>query len=979
MLTTIKYFCPLPGLILSLFVVLVVAGNASGEDDIIKATSVGVVLKEQITIWSAPDGKDAEPILSAKLGDVFFLQNDPDEHSPFNNDVPEWHKALLPHGTFGWIARDDIGQQEISIISGYNRQKECAIYDSVSEKNIIAVKDSTEKLSVSNYWVVPTKEGFEEYYEIGYREHDVENDGYTWMRGWVSGADVSLSYAALYLSAGLCVDGYWQSMFWWGSSYTDLDASEKFFQLLLQKYPNEKLEDSEVIWEEYTHHPLHCDIEALVRLSAIYVDQKKYTQALQMLEQIIQEHPKEYSGTTLASGDALLKMAEIYWKHLNNPQKALSLYHQVIREYPGEEIIGFEWNSTLDIDALGGIEKIGEIFPLSPETLIEQYQNVVETSRFDVVKMMACISKTNILRKEKRFKEATRFLLLELEKTPSAPITFYVTRVDYSILAFGLLCDIYREDLKDPERAIEVCRKIYTKSQGGVLSTVALYFIASLYDYSTGSVSQVMNAYEAAITSPNFRDVDIGDENSKRLSSRLAVLTSFKATPGKINRKRVTIYQFADSKARPLTTLTQGTQVQVLYPWKHQDRLWYKVKVQDKLIGWLREDQVKLLQKPLLSGSSIPSQWQRPGANIARTRVIKEFAPIISPEMIGSFSDIPADEALFKDVNNDDIPDIIAGGFLRGIRTYSDIKTTITAIDGSTRKILWKIESEYPLECPIIDDEILYAGFMRGQLYAFDLHSGKRKWKREIGEPPIFPVVAGEKIYVGSWQQNTLLILNKKTGRTEKTLPLDGVMRIAPIIRNKILYCTIQLQDLQEKKLLLAVDLHTDEFLGTRSLGFWQKILLMAAASDNIILLVGQSDDGMYLEAIETDLHDKSNPSYKWRFHVRRYPCIPVVKDGIVYIISDNDKISAIELDSGKLKWEIKTEDRRWTLPCIVGETLYIASGNGTLSAWQTQDGKLLWEHRFAFPFCGAISSNGSVLAIPSSSNYLYVIGNEEQ
>jgi outer membrane protein assembly factor BamD (BamD/ComL family) len=80
--------------------------------------------------------------------------------------------------------------------------------------------------------------------------------------------------------------------------------------------------------KEFPGHSLSDDI--LYKKYKIDIKAAKYQLAAEKLDQIILNHADDILGD-----DAVFKLAELYEKKLNDPEKAKKLYQDVLINYPG--------------------------------------------------------------------------------------------------------------------------------------------------------------------------------------------------------------------------------------------------------------------------------------------------------------------------------------------------------------------------------------------------------------------------------------------------------------------------------------------------------------------------------------------------------------------------------------------------------------------------------------------------------------------
>lgn len=94
----------------------------------------------------------------------------------------------------------------------------------------------------------------------------------------------------------------------------------------------------------------------------------------------------------------------------------------------------------------------------------------------------------------------------------------------------------------------------------------------------------------------------------------------------------------------------------------------------------------------------------------------------------------------------------------------------------------------------------------------------------------------------------------------------------------------------------------------------------------------------------------------------------PVVQNGVVYIASTDTTLSALDIQSGKMLWQIQADDAFFGTPTLVNGTLYIASLSGGIYAINANDGFVRWHTRLDTP-------GAKVWSSPAIANGLLIIG----
>ena len=85
----------------------------------------------------------------------------------------------------------------------------------------------------------------------------------------------------------------------------------------------------------------------------------------------------------------------------------------------------------------------------------------------------------------------------------------------------------------------------------------------------------------------------------------------------------------------------------------------------------------------------------------------------------------------------------------------------------------------------------------------------------------------------------------------------------------------------------------------------------------------------------------------KWKFKTDgKIFSSPIVKNGMVYIGSEDGFLYAIDEKSGNLKWNFKTNGAIHSSPAIFENIIYFGSFDGNYYAVNTENGKLIWKFK---------------------------------
>lgn len=199
---------------------------------------------------------------------------------------------------------------------------------------------------------------------------------------------------------------------------------------------------------------------------------------------------------------------------------------------------------------------------------------------------------------------------------------------------------------------------------------------------------------------------------------------------------------------------------------------------------------------------------------------------------------------------------------------------------------------------------VVYSIDWRGAVYALDLDSGERLWRKEIGE-----IVSGG---IGGTQQ--LLLLGTTEGEVVALDPLNG-----------------------------------DEVWRSQ---LSSEILSVPLVAEGRVVV--HSNDG-YVYGLSA-----SNGEQQWAYQYKvpaltlRGTSSPVYSNGLVQVGLDNGKLVALDVRSGSVRWEqtIAVPEGRSELqrmvdidaaPIQIGDSLYVVSYQGRIAALDSASGRVIW------------------------------------
>ena len=94
----------------------------------------------------------------------------------------------------------------------------------------------------------------------------------------------------------------------------------------------------------------------------------------------------------------------------------------------------------------------------------------------------------------------------------------------------------------------------------------------------------------------------------------------------------------------------------------------------------------------------------------------------------------------------------------------------------------------------------------------------------------------------------------------------------------------------------------------------------------------------------------------------------PIVQNGVVYIASTDTTLTALDIQSAKMLWQIQADDAFFSTPTLINNTLYVASLSGVIYAINAKDGFMRWHTQVDTP-------GAKIWSSPAIANGLLIIG----
>ncbi len=251
---------------------------------------------------------------------------------------------------------------------------------------------------------------------------------------------------------------------------------------------------------------------------------------------------------------------------------------------------------------------------------------------------------------------------------------------------------------------------------------------------------------------------------------------------------------------------------------------------------------------------------------------------------------------------------------------------------------------------PLLLDSIVLGGNLRGDLYAYDIRTGKSIGSVRLTDAvPGSPVVDQNVVVMpSSGSQESLIAYNLSTGRVVWRKSY-GEVEMSPLLMSaEVFFGTLTGKayclDASMGNLVWKFEIpENTRFNGFRS---------SPSANDSLVFF-GCDDGSLY--ALRT-----RDGSLSWRSSVDG----PIVGGsalayGTVIVATTHGSIVAFDAATGKQRWDYRTEAPIFSPPAVCNDTLVIGGIDGYVRAFRVENGTLLWQTSVEGPVNAAAAIAG--------------------
>jgi len=758
----------------------------------------------------------------------------------------------------------------------------------------------------------------------------------------------------------------------WG--YRDYTAAERLYFDILTRFPDRQIfVDDELSGRGQLSYAKHVTLQRLAELSKA---RKQFSQAIIYYEQLLMQ-------TTTGKHDSLLTrraIMMIYKNNLKDTLKTIELCHQFIREFPNELVMGDEWNTWIDIESADIIEGFYSAYIKDIRQLSEESQKILaETSNPPVI-LLATQGSIIYQLYCNNSESGKRTLLKTLSQYPLEIRYFFKTPVNFSIGLLAGVVDWLIDKQGDYKTAIDFVKAVKDSIRNPEMENYCDFKIARLLDDGNGDRETVLASYEKSTAhgvrwyATDLRRRDINREDILRFEA----IKRYTPVAAKVTERNTILKPGLNSNESDFELIPRKTELTILYKDESVHTInnkignWAKVRLANGKVGWVFDVHLSPVVEVSLFTPSKPGEeiWCMRGKDIHRSSAINAKA-IKKPALLMTLQKF-GNEAVFSDINNDRVLDILACS-----------NNGLTVLDGQTQKIIWHFECSNASVPLIVKSLVFIIAYVEDSeyLYALDRKSGRPKWKIQAGKAkhglsPASPAIDKESIYVGTLEEG-LMAVNIKNGALIWKYPaVYPILNDITIFDDLVYFLSkdnfqgnFQLYALKTStgKLEWKYELPSSRYSGPEAGVCIENGKLFCNSGDEYLTALDVKT-GRVLWQIKVNENNRHNTNW-----VR-----PSVNNGKVYYATTGKELLALNAKTGKILWKYKYNHSLWGCPTIVDNAVYMRSIDGVVHAISSNDGQLLWQFKVGSEGYGGSYSPTiaqGLIFIGSTDKNLYIIG----
>lgn len=252
---------------------------------------------------------------------------------------------------------------------------------------------------------------------------------------------------------------------------------------------------------------------------------------------------------------------------------------------------------------------------------------------------------------------------------------------------------------------------------------------------------------------------------------------------------------------------------------------------------------------------------------------------------------------------------------------------------------------------PALDSKTVYTADVKGRIMAFDRQTGKKLWETDLEDKNSYNQIlsgpsVGEDVIAVTNQDAQVIVFDSSTGEKlwQKTVS-NEVLAPPTIAEGKIFVKTVDGN-------LSAFDARTGERVWTYTHGATPLIMRAGSSPQALfgVVIAGFADAKLVGLRADTGqiLWEKSMATPEGASDVERMADIdanPIISDGVVYVASYQQNVSAMSLQTGEIMWK-KENISAFNNMTIDSKALFVVDSNSDIWAVDKNSGSILWEQK---------------------------------
>jgi outer membrane protein assembly factor BamB len=558
----------------------------------------------------------------------------------------------------------------------------------------------------------------------------------------------------------------------------------------------------------------------------------------------------------------------------------------VVTDYENVTYEGFEFNTWLDFRAADIILRHWKSFQRTmPET---DLLNTLLHSGNEMVHLMGVQLQSTLYINESKPEAAKDLLLTTWKKHPSVIRTFYKDDVQFSLIPVAITIDSLLKQTHNYQKGFSFIQQLQETLT--IKDSIFNNFLENKkfqlcvesncpgmdYNATSDYYSLGLGTYD------NFRHIVYGVIKQHALRDIAGNLVAVKK--GSVITDGV--------YGKDIKVLQEDVEGKILYEFGQYSDPDCPVKIEsNESVFWVKKKDLQSISRPLFFSSSEKK-------DLITDPVVKEALPLW-----------PAKEYLIRDINDDQIPDLIG------------VMTSEYAIDGRSMKTLWG-----PSERSNLNN---YVTIIKDEMYLFD---NSNLSKRSIRNEPVwklnqripqhfnaiqYPVIRyKEKIFAFTFQ-GYLLEINDSTGTWINTYKFPGTISDSPVLDGEYLYVINQTAYSEKQDTLFSINLNSRVVMPL--FAFKNEHGTKIRAANGLVYF----STGNHIYAV-----NKNNGTLLMKYNVDDHTSNFTLDQNRMIVSTRSSKVKAYDLNQPDPLWSTKIPDQLNPNTIVKSDILYACSPN---------------------------------------------------